>query len=467
MKKIGKVLCGILGVAFLATGCATVSNIKNSSKEIVYNGNAAVMVDGYLYYGNSFADFTAFKEDKDYTDSAKLSYLARLNTNINLAAKSGKYSPKEVETVEEEVVGQANGFVFALGEYVYYVTPKREQETNSDNKLEYKFSHSKIYRSKLNGDKKKELYTTTDDISKIEVLKCGKQYYIVFLAGKNLVKINLDNDAKSTTIAKNVTSVALPKTYEKNKEQAKLDWNGYVYYTTEKEDTVNNLTGTILSKIKLSGGSAAQVGFIEGKTISLVGRERDVIFYTIDSKTYMLDTNKAGQIVLNSPSYLFYNGSISNINLVASRERVCGYLFGDGDNLLYKTADGDIAVLTFKKDDTTLSTVSFVNGRDVYFETTTGIYRADLSQVTITNGEGQNVECEEIVKMTAIKENITAFDGKYVYFYAQLEDAEEDEKITGKDANYYLYRVNVGKKAEDGKDAYQLLSLTKTKARHS
>ena len=181
MKKITKLLCGILGVAFLATGCATVGNIKNSDNELIYNGNAAVMVDGYLYYGNSFADITAdtFKNLNDYKNSAKLSYLARLNTNIELAATSNNYSPKKVEKVAEEVVGQKNQFMFVLGQYVYYTTPKKEQSTNSDNKLEYQFSYSTICRSKLNGDDRKELYKTEAEITKIEVLKYSGKYYIV------------------------------------------------------------------------------------------------------------------------------------------------------------------------------------------------------------------------------------------------------------------------------------------------
>ena len=464
MKKISKVLCGILGVAFLATGCATVSNIKNSSSEVVYNGNAAVMVDGYLYYGNSFADYTAFSKDKDYTNSAKLSYLARLNTNINLASKTNDYSPKKVEKVEEEVVGQANGFMFVLGNYVYYTTPKREQETNSEDKLEYKFSHRKIYRSRLNGDKKSEVYTTDDDITQIEVLKSGNKYYLVFLAGSKLVKIQLGDKTKATTISKDVTSVAIPKTYEKNKEQSTLDWNGYVYYTKTKSDEDNNLSGTYLYKMALSSNTEKEVGGKQGKTISLVGRERDVIFYTIDSKTYKLDTNTQGQIVVDSNNYLFYETAISSINLVASSQRVCGYLFISDSNLVYKDVEGNSAVLTFKRDDTTFSSVTFVNGRHIYFETSSGIYRADLSELTITNGVGQNVECTMIVEMTSIKENMVAFDGRYVYFYAQLQDETEDESITDKDANYYLYRAKV---TANGQSAYQLLSYTSTKTRHS
>ena len=50
MKKTTKLLCGLLGVGFLLTGCATVSTIKNKDSELIFNGNSAVMInDSYLY----------------------------------------------------------------------------------------------------------------------------------------------------------------------------------------------------------------------------------------------------------------------------------------------------------------------------------------------------------------------------------------------------------------------------------
>jgi len=467
MKKITKLLCGILGVAFLATGCATVGNIKNSDNELIYNGNAAVMVDGYLYYGNSFADITAdtFKNLNDYKNSAKLSYLARLNTNIELAATSNNYSPKKVEKVAEEVVGQNNQFMFVLGQYVYYTTPKKEQSTNSDNKLEYQFSYSTLCRSKLNGDDRKELYKTEAEITKIEVLKYSGKYYIVFLAGENLVKIELGNKCKSSTIATGVSGVAIPKTYEKNKEQSSLDWNGMIYYTTARSVEDNtDISGTVMSKVSVYGGDSSQVGFIQGKTISIVGRERDVVFYTIGSKTYKLDTNKAGQVALDSTSYEFYNAAASNIYLVASSARELGYIFTANSNIVYKNVAGDSAVLKFESEGTSIANIAFVNGRTVYLESVTGLYSADISNLTITNGEQKTFECEKIVTMTAIHEGLYSFDGKYIYFYAQLENVKDDETITETDGNYYLYRTRVG---GSDKYSYELLGLTQTAERHS
>ncbi len=464
MKKFTKVLCGIMGVAFLVAGCSSVPDIKNTSKEVVYNGTAATMVDGYLYYGNTFADYTEFTNDKDYQKNAKKAYLARLNTNIELASKTKDYSPKNVDKVAEEVVGQANGFMFALGNYIYYTTPKREQSENDEGKLVYTFNYSTIYRSRLNGDKKEALYKTEAEIKQIEVLKFSGKYYLVFLAGNKLVKIQLGDKTKTTTLATKVESAVLPKTYEKNKEQSTLDWNGQIFYTYAKEVKDNpDITGSVMAKVSVATGEKADVDFKQGKTISLIARERDTIFYTIDSKTYKLDTNEEGTISVNSENYLYYNAAITGVDLIASNQSIKGYLLKSGDNLVFKTNDGT-SVLNCKNGDTALKNVAFVNGRNVYLETETGIYLANLGEVVVENGVAQNVDCTEVVKMTKMKEGEYAFDGDYIYFYAQLENATDEETITDSDANFYLYRTSVGGK---GKNAYELLSYTTLKARHS
>ena len=50
MKKTTKLLCGLLGVGLLLTGCATVGAIKNNDPELIYNGNSAVMINDSYYY---------------------------------------------------------------------------------------------------------------------------------------------------------------------------------------------------------------------------------------------------------------------------------------------------------------------------------------------------------------------------------------------------------------------------------
>ena len=195
MKKVNKILCGILGASFLLAGCATVGNIQNDQTEVIYNGNSAVMVSDNLYFGNSIADIGS---GFSYKDAKTYAYLSRLNTKLDFGAKDQDYSPKTVEMVEGEVVGHENSFMFALGDYVYYAVPNQKEFKNDEGKPEKHYDYTTIMRCKLNGDKNKELYTAEGTVSQIEVLKYGENYYIVFLA-QTLSRLKLEiQDALQT-----------------------------------------------------------------------------------------------------------------------------------------------------------------------------------------------------------------------------------------------------------------------------
>ncbi len=484
------VLCLSCGLA----GCATVGNITNSSNEILYYGNSAVMVDGYLYYANSVVDASSFSSDSDYKSSAKTTYLARLNTNADLGATSGDYSPANVETVSSEVTGYEGNFMFVLGQTIYYATPNRQVVSSSDGNS-YNYTYTCIYKSSLNGNNKSKLYTTVGEITDIEVLKVDGVYYIVMLAGTDLIKINLSTN-KAETIAEDVTSIAISKTYQQSKAGSTLDWNGIIYYTlSSTTESGSSRTLTRIMGIELSGGTAQEYYSSYSETIELIGRENDVVFYTkTDSNsivaTYYADmsgkTNDfqttSGGIVGN----LFYSGEASGINLIVSATtsstgnvsyKTVGYIFYNTDgNLLYKNSNGAMGVITLTADvdgtSTELTGSDFnllaIDGRKIYFSTTTGIYSADLSTAfNKTSNTAVNVTCNTILSMTAIYDaELGAYDGTYLYFYAQLEeieDEDDDDDDDETDENYYLYRVNLSGSTHN----YELLSKTTISSRHS
>lgn len=473
MKKMTKILCGVLGLGFLLTGCATVGNIKNSSEEIVYNGNSAVLVDGHIYYGNAFADIETFTGDSSFKSSAKLSYLARLNTNIELETNGKDYSPNDVEKVKETVVGQANSFMFVLGNYIYYATPNRE-EVGGEESVEFKYAYTTLYRSKLNGDSVKKIYTTDANISQIEVLKHDGKYYIVIFAGSKLVKIQIGNKVgKAETIADDVLQVAMPETYQKDKEGSSLDFNGYVYYTTARtSEEYAGATGTQFNRVLLSENEGEKMNATLD-SIAFVGREKDVVFYTKDGSTYSVNVaNTTAKNIFTESSYAtrLYGEAVSDIDEIATENRTCGYVFKAGETLMYK-ANGSSAV-GVKFNDKANSPISDYNflatdGRVKYLSTETAIYKADFSTI---DAEG-TIVCETIVSMSGIhKGSKYAYDGKYIYFYAQLQElegADEETKIVDEDANFYLYRAKADVNPSTETLKYELLSLTQTEKRHS
>lgn len=486
MKKINKILCGILGASFLLAGCATVGNIQNDQTEVIYNGNSAVMVSDNLYFGNSIADIGS---GFSYKDAKTYAYLSRLNTKLDFGAKDQDYSPKTVEMVEGEVVGHENSFMFALGDYVYYAVPNQKEFKNDEGKPEKHYDYTTIMRCKLNGDKNKELYTAEGTVSQIEVLKYRENYYIVFLAGTNLIKIEIGNSRRvannAVVLADNVTSVAIPKTYQKDQNGSSLDWNGYIYYTVDKKDEDNaDVKGTVVKKIKADSSKSEDMR-ATADTYKFVGRQKDVVFYTQSQKdgstyTYVTDmTNATYNDTILSGKEL-YRSSVSDfeeiVEFVSDSYVTVGYAFLNSSNLVVakKTTDGyKISTVDFKSNGSSISSYKIVetSGKTVYLSTTTAIYRADLSAVL--NDETNEVDCTTLTKMTAISDKgLTAFDGKYIYFYAKLETVEtsnddSEEKVEETDDNYYMYRTSVGKVASDEQKNYELLSLTKINSRRS
>lgn len=496
MKKWAKFLCcfALLG-AFLVgglAGCGTVSDIKNKNAELIYNGNAATLVetDGgkFLYFSNAFA--TAPTSEKEYSSAKKYSYLARVNGS-KLDAKNAYFSPKNVENVSEEVAGYADSFMFVLGQNIYYATPNRQMVTiEKDGKKEtaYHFEFTCFYKSSLNGDHKQKLYTSSGDISKLEVLKFENTYYIVMLAGENLVTINLSN-GKAQTLATGVTSVALPKTFRKDVVGSTLDWNGQIYFTTAREDEGNSGASTnVVKKISVSSTKTedAEVVYEQG-TVTFVARERDVVFFTdkVENKqaaVYMVDLTGAVEATAFLPTSQFrktiFEGesisetSISDLNLVTmttnSQNNVMGYVFKAGSTWKYLTKNGTIGTIDFSTDVSSAKNV-FVSGRRIYFSTTSDLMRADLTKIFL--GSSTTAEVETFATLTDISDSASvSFDGDYLYFYAKLqeipedlkdEDEKEDEKEETDD-NYYLYRARV-----DGKDEFELLGKATIESRRT
>lgn len=474
MKKFTKLLCGVLGLGFLLAGCGSSGDVKNSSSEIVYNGNSAVMVDGHLFYGNAFSDITTFTDDNSYKTAAKLSYLARLNTNVDLAAENKDFSPQNVTNLSELVSGYSKSNMFALGNYVYYATPNREEISGADG-VSHKYNYTTLYRTNINGGSAQKLYTTEGEIRQMEVLKQDGKYFVVIFAGSKLVKFEIgENVGGVQIIAENVNSVAMPKTYQQDKLGSTLDFNGYIYYTTARTvEEYPGATGTTFNRVLLTNAEGEAMSSTT-KSISLVGREKDVVFFTSDSETYSLDLsdNTSKNVFTAGTQSLFYSGSISNVSLVATANKNYGYLFNSNSKLIYKPTDGAARVVKFN--DNTQTAISSYNilatdGTAMYISTTTAIYKADFALIDASG----NISCQTVVKMTAIYNgSLYAYDGKYIYFFAQLEnteeETEEETKITDTDANYYLYRVkaDVNPNAET-QEPYQLLSKTETSERHS
>ncbi len=478
MKKWAFAICCVLGLCFLLTGCGENTTI-NTNGELIYNGNSATLVGDYIYFGNGFSnDFTSTSDltESDYNAAATVAYLTRLNRNIEQESKD--YSPKNSQSVSSEVTAYANGFKFALGNDIYYTAPNK----NRDSAGGYYFGNTTIYKSNLsagnNGDKTLILNTEAA-VSKIEALQYNGRFYIVLLAGNNLIRIDLSNNCSVSTLVSEVTSISIPKTYQKDIIGSSKDWNGQIFFTKAKNQ---NLSGNNMFKISIEGGEAFPVNAYGNGTYNFVGREnyyingklKDEVFYTVNSITYKFDANND----FSSTSDKFFEGEITNVSKVlTSQGNFLGYVFLNSSNKMgfisnyvgvkngpIKFMDSDSEVSGYK--------VLAINGSQVLLLTSTKIYSADISQVLL--GGSNEVKLYNIVTMEDIYDDniLYALDDKYVYYYAKLkaitseedsEDSDETEEPE-EDLNYYLYRSSLG---GSGEDNYELLGLTEIQSRRT
>ncbi len=473
MKKFSTlIMVCLMGIICLFAGCGTVDPIVNNDGNLIYNGNSVVNIDGYLYYANSFKSYKDLTNDSDYNNSVKNSYLARVNANVNLDAKTKDHSPKKVENVAPELVGQENGFMFALGDYIYYSTPNRKEGKDENGTVTHFYNYVALYRSKLNGDGKNLFYTADAEVSQIEVLKANDHYYIVMLAGTKLIKIQIGNDlGKPVTLAENVKSVAIPETYEKNNSSTSLNWNGYIFYTTDAG----------VYRIGLVDGSSNCV--YTHKDVTLIDRQKDVLFFTEGDKTtttYYADLtgDNSKNALINNKTELVGLSSITDINLVSVKNSTqnggteisdLGFTFIYNSNL-YACKFGQTPVkLTINDGEgNAISGFHVVEVADgvVYLTTETGLFKVDLNGIFSEVDTTRTLVAKTLAKMTKVyvETNLTSYDGKYIYYFAGLEGLEDEngEVETVEDETYYLYRVNIS-----GTEDYQLLGLTSSDERHS
>ncbi len=438
-KKFLKLFALIFVVALALTGCATVSNVYDESgnpiyyDEVVHFGGQVAKIGNYLYYANGYTD--ASSDEFDYDKAKQSGYLARIDLsksfefdeNISSDLKNDT-SPKNIEQVSDKFVGYKNQDMFVLGSYLYFTSTN----THKTSSLENDYSRISLFRVGFNGDNLTEIYTTRyDDKSEISVQKGSDgQYYYVICAQNSAEKYELssikigDEIGERKVLAENIESYAIAdeKAHIKN-----------VVYTTTNED------GKIeIKAVDFASGEISNFFYPEKYEITILDRAGDYIFYTADKPN--ADIEVFYKDLTNSDTNFdganrFY--SADSISDVMSVEEGYTFLSSSGA-LVYKTLNGNAKVLL--ESDNTFDVLYEDNGW-IYYSSSTEINRISVIDKTIEN----------VVTMTEIVSGTCGYSDGYIYFFAKLENQQEDST----DKNYYLYRASL-----DGTMNYQLIGKT-------
>ncbi len=460
-KRLTKLLVGIFGCALLLTGCATVPNITNPNTEMIYTGGSTVTVGNHTYFANGY---TAYSDanDFDYDGNSEISYLARIN-NDEVSFPNGKdFSPASVEKVNSKVMGYQNQDMFVLGNYIYYTSMNLHKDKN----LKTDYSLVTFWRSKLNGDSVKELFTTEYFGEGAKFAPVGNKeqgYYWLCYTGTysdekdfsgQVYSIKLGNKtAKAKLVADEVSSVAFS---DVNNDGS---FNKILYTTTEE---VGTTTENAIYSIDYSGENKVKYDS-NGKSVKFVEKIRDVVFYTSDANSNVtfyrnIANLSANENFENGQDIFVYNSSISNLKIISEGDIDEGYVYMGSSTLNYVKLGQALERREPLATSEQCSNILFVEGDRVYFSNSTSVSRVSVKPSSAT---GQ-ITIETLATLSSVQSGEFGYDDKYLYFFGGLEDVELEPEIdkdgneieVEKDSNIYMYRV-----AKSGGD-YQLIGKT-------
>lgn len=463
MKKILTLLCSMMFVcALFLTGCGGLSNFENTTKGIIYGGGNSVVVGDYLFYANGFsASITSASEAKEYNEAKKYSAINRIKLS-ELKTKDKYTTPEDVEKMSDlDVVGFEEGYMFAYGQQVYYVSPNTHR--TKDNKQNYKYTS--IFKINLDGSGRKEIFTTKNEFDatkgKIVAIEYNEMAYLLIYDGTNLTTFDItNNQATKKASLDSITSVAFP--------QENNDWDGNIYFTRDQEN-LDGVTGNEVYKIAANESTETKLtpdNEVE-YTVTFTGRINNDVYYTLidesisKTRTCVADTTDILSGRISTSGKEIYVKEISNIIEVeggSNFSKAKGFIFTSNGSIMYQNTKNVQVdpVLLINSTTYTNAKIICVAGPDVYFATSSGIYRVSVLDRVVS----------QLVSGMTITTSVTGFayselDGeimgvKDIYFFAQrvyepeaeTEDKTETEteEVEEKDTNIYLYRLNVNTK---------------------
>lgn len=439
MKKTKKLIltlatCLIVSI-MLVSGCAQpliTAPTNTSNLEVVGD---VLVYDDYIYFANAFKSYSSLKANDNDTGRVKNEALYRVKLNNKAIEYDEKTNmPKNVESVISKVAGSEHSFLYSIGKYIFFASPNTHKDKSSADKFELTSYH----RINTDGTGLKEFYITQKEVSQQGILKIENKYYLIFVEGTSLVKIEIgETIGKPVILASEITKVVFAEKYTTFTDR-------YAYYTTAIEDSLlkQGIKGTYLNKVDMVSGEST----IQNKD-SYLNKEITPICVTFgnfyftmnedDSKTYYYSYTSGNLSTKKQITLPIDNVTISHFSVIKSQNNDIYHIFKtDNDKKTYCLKEDEDKYfnaqnLLVENDAIFL----FISGDFLYY----AIEKQGIYRVSVLDKEIQTVILCEDFKTSNI-----GFDGKYVYFYAVSEN-----NVTG---TYYLHRTDI-RSAEVGTEA--------------
>ena len=429
-KSIKYVLALVLCLCFVLVGCTP--KLEMPKGNIDSNGGSVVMVGDYVYYANTFVDYSSLSGNANEDKTTNQNALYRVKTDeFGYTTRDDDDFIENIEKVTTKISGFNNSNMFVVGNYLYFTSPN----AHKNKKGEDLFKLTTLFRVKLDGTGRQEILSTETTQGKFFLVTEETPYLLVFDNSK-IIKLTIgDKLGKIETLVSDVLDVVFPINY------GKLD---AFYYTTDisEQDKTAGLSGNYLHKFDLTNNNQSLISRNERETISLVAFEDGKLYYkrldaeTKDSLYYsntMQETFENGEKVLTAVGETTSKDSTTDVISKFSIINEDNYVFEYNKKIMLNTETTPLVNEEAK--------IEKIYGDYVYYSTSKGLFRISYKDKKV----------QTVAEISNIKQGEGAVDiaGEYVYFYAKTANNSTD--------TYYCHRAN-NKIIEDGRTKVECIA---------
>lgn len=440
MKKFTLIVFVLLvSFCFVLTGCSgSTLSMPTGLENVSSNGGSVVCIGDYLYFANAYQSYEDLTEKSDNDGSnVKQHSLKRAQTNTDKSLKKDLDDKIIYENVANKIAAYETSNMFVVGENLYFTSPNvhKSDSKDEDKYNKYEFELNTLFKIKLDGSGLKEIYTTETSSAKFYLTGGNNQSILIYDDSKIMQVKCYTNSSSVETLAENVTSTVFP--YEQGIELVDI------YFTTNREES-DQLEGNIVKKLNIITGEILSVsGYSNNnETITLISYDGNYLFYTRSGGAkvgglYVTDFSSNEEI--KKYDYSSFSSS-SKIYLIKDNSQgINMFAFEYDSNIYIQAMDSDNDAAAQKLTSET-SSILFVDKVYIYYSTDKGIFRVSAKTKII----------QQISDITTFKTDCVDFDGRFIYFYAEITDSSS--------GTYYLHRADTSN-AKDVNDSSSNLNI--------
>lgn len=360
MKKIFKsllvlVMCVCTCLTFVGCGETKWSETTNNTEGVVSNGGMLVHHskndEHWLYFINGTkTNNEANNKGKNVqagiyrvkTDAqGNILYKEEPTTAASDDKKEDKKEFLKIEPVVQSLVGFDDASLFIFGDYLYYATPCKRNNSDGD----MLFGRTEFRRYDLVNKQSQLIYTSkaSDDTLTYTYYKQGKNLNLVVYEKNSalLTSISIGNQIKTVFSKTDVKSAVLSDNFGEVSNVSESVADCYIYYTLSYDAESTVTTGVRVFRILPDGKEEKKIS--EGKDVTLLSVREGSLIYSYNEHIYAQNIlNSTTELLFTENQIVCYN-SYDNIIFVKDGGKICALVYDNGAIRRIKWVPGESA----------------------------------------------------------------------------------------------------------------------------